>query len=102
MCDNPLTNQVTPDGYEIPFPPIILGTLGTDPAKKTVCVYGHLDVQPAAKADGWDTEPFKMVEKDGKLYGRGATDDKGPVLAWLKAIEAFQTLGIDIPVNLKV
>ena len=43
---------------------------------KTLCVYGHLDVQPAAKEDGWDTDPFVLTEKDGKLYGRGSTDDK--------------------------
>ena len=84
------------------LPPIILGNLGADPGKKTVCVYGHLDVQPAAVADGWDTEPFKLIEKDGKLYGRGSTDDKGPVLAWLKVIEAFQRLKMEIPVNIKV
>ena len=84
------------------MPPIILGNLGSDLSKKTVCIYGHLDVQPASKADGWDTEPFEMTEIDGKLYGRGSTDDKGPVLAWLKVIEAFQTLGIKLPVNLKV
>lgn len=60
-----------------------------------------MDVQPALKEDGWDTEPFVLTEKDGKLYGRGATDDKGPVLCWIHAIEAYQKLNIDIPVNLK-
>ena len=60
----------------VDFPPIILGRLGTDPAKKTLLIYGHLDVQPAKKEDGWDTEPFVLTEKDGKLYGRGSTDDK--------------------------
>lgn len=55
-----------PSGEEIPLPPIILGQLGSDPAKKTVCIYGHLDVQPANISDGWDTEPFTLVEKDGK------------------------------------
>lgn len=48
------------------MPPIILGRLGSDPGKKTVCIYGHLDVQPANIDDGWDTEPFKLVEKDGE------------------------------------
>lgn len=86
----------------IPLPPIILGHYGSDPAKKTVCIYGHLDVQPAKVSDGWDTDPFKLIEKDGKLYGRGSTDDKGPVLAWLKVIESFQKLNIEMPVNLKV
>lgn len=48
------------------MPPIILGRLGSDPGKKTVCIYGHLDVQPANIDDGWDTEPFTLVEKDGE------------------------------------
>lgn len=52
--------------------------------------------------DGWDTEPFVLTEKDGKLYGRGSTDDKGPVIGWIHAIEAFQKTGQEIPVNVKV
>lgn len=55
-----------PSGEEIPLPPIVLGRLGSDPGKKTVCIYGHLDVQPANIDDGWDTEPFTLVEKDGE------------------------------------
>ncbi|GFT31884.1 cytosolic non-specific dipeptidase [Nephila pilipes] len=93
--------QTLPNGITIPLPPILLGTLGEDPNKKTICVYGHLDVQPASKDDGWDTEPFVLTEKSGKLYGRGATDDKGPVLAWLHAITAFRKTGKELPVNLK-
>ncbi|XP_068003668.1 cytosolic non-specific dipeptidase [Melanerpes formicivorus] len=93
--------QKLPDGSEIPLPPIVLGTLGSDPCKKTVCVYGHLDVQPAALEDGWDSEPFTLVERDGKLYGRGSTDDKGPVLAWLNALEAYQQTNQEFPVNVK-
>uniref|UniRef100_A0A669D0Q2 Cytosolic non-specific dipeptidase n=1 Tax=Oreochromis niloticus TaxID=8128 RepID=A0A669D0Q2_ORENI len=93
--------QKLPSGEEIPLPPIILGQLGSDPAKKTVCIYGHLDVQPANIDDGWDTEPFTLVEKDGKLYGRGSTDDKGPVLAWFNCIEAYQKIGKDLPINIK-
>uniref|UniRef100_UPI00358F2221 cytosolic non-specific dipeptidase n=1 Tax=Myxine glutinosa TaxID=7769 RepID=UPI00358F2221 len=93
--------QKLPDGSEIPLPPVLLGALGSDPKKKTLCVYGHLDVQPAEKDDGWDTEPFTLVEKDGKLYGRGSTDDKGPVLAWFNCIEAMQALNMDLPVNLR-
>lgn len=62
-----------PSGEEIPLPPIVLGRLGSDPGKKTVCIYGHLDVQPASIEDGWDTEPFKLVEKDGKSKTYSAT-----------------------------
>jgi acetylornithine deacetylase/succinyl-diaminopimelate desuccinylase-like protein len=52
---------------------VIFGQLGKDPKKKTLVVYGHLDVQPAAKEDGWDTEPFELtVSRNGKkLFGRG-------------------------------
>lgn len=64
-------------------------------------MYGHLDVQPALLSDGWDTEPFVLTEKDGKLYGRGSSDDKGPVICWIHAIEGYQTLGIPLPVNIK-
>ncbi|XP_069476849.1 cytosolic non-specific dipeptidase-like [Ambystoma mexicanum] len=93
--------QKLPDGSEIALPPILLGRLGSDPGKKTVCVYGHLDVQPAALEDGWDSEPFVLEEREGKLYGRGSTDDKGPVLAWLNSIEAYQETKQEVPVNLK-
>lgn len=93
--------QPLPDGTTIPLPPVLLGSLGEDPAKKTILIYGHLDVQPALKSDGWDTEPFDLVEKNGKLYGRGASDDKGPVLGWIHALQAYKQVGLDVPVNLK-
>ena len=85
--------QTCNDGSKLPLPPILLGRLGRDPAKKTLLVYGHLDVQPALVEDGWNTDPFKLIEKDGKLWGRGSTDDKGPVLGWVNAIEAYQSCG---------
>lgn len=93
--------QPIPSGGEIPLPKVLLGVLGKDPKKKTVLVYGHLDVQPAAKEDGWHTDPFTLVEKDGKFYGRGSSDDKGPVICWINAIEAFQKNNIELPVNVK-
>ncbi|GHE79444.1 peptidase [Streptomyces longispororuber] len=57
-----------------------------DPHAPTVLVYGHHDVQPAARADGWDTDPFEPVVREGRLYARGAADDKGQVF--------FHTLGV--------
>ncbi|EDO27591.1 predicted protein, partial [Nematostella vectensis] len=51
--------------------------------------------------DGWDTEPFTLQEIDGKLYGRGSTDDKGPVLCWLHVIEAYKAIGEDLPINIR-
>ena len=44
---------------------------------------------------------LQLTRKDGKLYGRGSSDDKGPVLGWMHAIEAYQKSGIDLPVNVK-
>mmetsp|Transcript_57693 Transcript_57693/g.122745 ORF Transcript_57693/g.122745 Transcript_57693/m.122745 type:complete len:553 (+) Transcript_57693:100-1758(+) len=96
-----LGDEVLPDGSKIPLPPALLGQFGDDPNKKTLLVYGHLDVQPAKKSDGWATEPFELVNKDGKLYARGATDDKGPVTAWLWVIEAHKQLGRELPVNIR-
>lgn len=70
--------------------------------QKTLLVYGHYDVQPALKEDGWLHEPFKLTvdpEGSGKLYGRGSTDDKGPVMGWLNVIEAHKNLGLELPVS---
>lgn len=68
---------------------------------KTVLFYGHYDVQPAVKEDGWDTEPFEPVEKDGFVYARGATDDKGQMFAHIKAVESFLKQDGKLPVNVK-
>lgn len=89
------------EGQQIDLPPVVLATYGTDPKKKTVVVYGHYDVQPANFSDGWATEPFKLVEdKQGRMFGRGSTDDKGPVISWLWVIEIHQKLGIEFPGSL--
>ncbi|XP_055388659.1 cytosolic non-specific dipeptidase-like [Condylostylus longicornis] len=93
----PIQHKV--EGQIVELPPVILArSANEDPSKKTLLIYGHIDVQPAEKSDGWNTEPFDLTERDGKLFGRGATDDKGPVLAWTNAIEAFQKVGNN-PVN---
>ncbi|MGW5332838.1 dipeptidase [Streptomyces bauhiniae] len=57
-----------------------------DPEAPTVLVYGHHDVQPAAREDGWDTDPFEPVVRGNRLHARGAADDKGQVF--------FHTLGV--------
>ncbi|XP_050301476.1 cytosolic non-specific dipeptidase-like [Anthonomus grandis grandis] len=94
-------NQQFADGTVVKLPPVIFAQLGSNPCKKTVVVYGHLDVQPAHLSDGWDSEPFELTERDGKLFGRGSSDDKGPVLCWFHAIQSYKDLGIELPVNLK-
>lgn len=94
--------QELDDGEKFDLPPVIMAQFGDKSrTKPTVLVYGHYDVQPAEKDDGWSADPFQLTEIDGKLYGRGSTDDKGPILAWLWAIEVFQELKIELPVHLK-
>lgn len=72
---------------------------GTD--AKTVLIYGHYDVQPAVMEDGWDTNPFEPIEKDGSLYARGATDDKGQFLTHAKAVESLLQSDDGLAVNVK-
>ena len=76
--------------------------LGAGPNKPTVLVYGHYDVVPAVMEDGWDTPPFEPVLKDGKIYARGATDNKGQLFIHIKALEACLETNGSIPVNIKI
>ena len=76
--------------------------LGAGADKPTVLVYGHYDVVPAQLEDGWDTNPFEPVEKDGKIYARGATDDKGQLFIHVKALEAYLEANGGAPVNVKI
>jgi len=67
----------------------------------TVLFYGHYDVQPA-DASRWNSDPFKAEIRDGRMYGRGATDDKGPIIALISALEAQLEIDGKLPVNVKV
>lgn len=81
------TGFPTTEVWETPGAPAVFAEWPSDdPAAPTVLVYGHHDVQPAALEDGWDTEPFEPFVRDGRLYARGAADDKGQVF--------FHTLGV--------
>lgn len=65
-----------------------------------VLVYGHYDVQPPEPFDLWKTPPFQPVERGGKLFGRGASDNKGQFFAHVKAVEAYLKTRTPLPVNL--
>ncbi len=88
----------------IEFPqghPIVYGERLDAPGKPTLLVYGHYDVQPPEPLEPWDTPPFEPTEKNGNLYARGATDDKGQMFTHLKAAEAWlQSVGA-LPINVK-
>ncbi len=82
--------------------PVVYGEwLGAGTDRPTVLVYGHYDVVPAAMEDGWDTDPFDPVVKDGKVYARGATDDKGQLFVHVKALESYLSASGGAPVNVK-
>ena len=66
---------------------MVLGRVGSDAAKPTVVVYGHYDVMPAGDRAAWRTDPWALTGINGYLYGRGATDDKGPILATVFAVK---------------
>ena len=90
-----------PGKTNLDLPPVLTARYGTSPSKRTVLVYGHYDVQPASKEDGWSSDPFSLtIDAKDRMYGRGSTDDKGPVLGWLNAIHAHKEAGIEFPVNL--
>ncbi|KAI0305354.1 CNDP dipeptidase [Multifurca ochricompacta] len=91
------------EGQKLKLPPAILGRIGDVKSKKTILIYGHFDVQPAQLSDGWDFPPFKLTrdDKTGRLYGRGSSDDKGPIFGWINILEAHHTLKKPLPVNLR-
>lgn len=70
--------------------------------KPTVLIYGHYDVQPADPLEEWDSDPFKPEVRNGRLYARGASDDKGQVFMHLAVLEAFMKTKGHIPLNIKV
>lgn len=74
------------------------GEIGS--GKELIGIVGHLDVVPAHQEDGWTTDPFQMVEKDGVLYGRGVADDKGAVVASMIALKVLRDM--QIPLNKRI
>jgi acetylornithine deacetylase/succinyl-diaminopimelate desuccinylase-like protein len=82
--------------------PIVYAEWLGAPGAPTVLLYGHYDVQPADPLDLWKTPPFEPTLTDGKLYARGACDDKGQVYMHCSAIAAHLAVNGKLPVNLKM
>jgi len=81
--------------------PIVYGEKIIDPALPTVLVYGHYDVQPADPLNLWHSGPFEPVIKDGKIFARGACDDKGQMFMHIKALEVMAKTNT-LPCNVKI
>jgi len=80
--------------------PVVFAEKIVDPAKPTVLVYGHYDVQPVEPLELWNSGPFEPVIKDGRIYARGSADDKGQFYMHVKALE-IMTKTNSLPTNIK-
>lgn len=87
--------------HETPGHPIITAEKTPHDDRPTVLVYGHYDVQPSDPDELWDTPPFEPTVKNGRVYARGASDDKGQAYTHVKAIESYMKTGTELPVNVK-
>ena len=91
-----------PELHETERHPVVYGSRLFDPSLPTLLIYGHYDVQPPDPLDEWITPPFSPSIRDGFIYGRGATDNKGQCLTYLEAMEAILTDSGELPINVKV
>src|SRR6266849_10230891 len=80
--------------------PVVVGEYGT--RERTLLVYNHYDVQPPEPLDEWSTPPFEPTERDGFLFGRGVSDNKGNLMARLQAIEAYRATVGELPLRVRV
>lgn len=81
--------------------PVVFGELKSKKASKTLGFYNHYDVQPPEPLELWTSPPFEAEIKEGKVYARGVSDNKGNLVARLKATEAIMKKVGEVPVNLK-
>jgi acetylornithine deacetylase/succinyl-diaminopimelate desuccinylase-like protein len=81
-------------------PPTIVGETGK--GERTLLVYDHYDVQPPDPLDEWKTPPFEPTERDGYLFARGVSDNKGNLMARLQAIEAYRATIGELPLRVRV
>ena len=84
---------------ETPIHPVILGTRG-DPSWPRLVIYGHYDVQPPDPLDLWSSDPFKATERNGRLYGRGAADNKGPQIVHMCALHRALKKNPNLPIHI--
>ncbi len=81
--------------------PVVYGDWLHAPGKPTVMIYGHFDVQPVDPVNLWVTPPFDPAIRDGRIYARGANDDKGNMLPPIQAVEALLATEGALPINVK-
>lgn len=82
--------------------PALYGAWNGAPDRPTLLIYGHYDVQPPDPVDAWTSPPFEPTERNGRLYGRGASDDKGSSVIAIAAVAAYLEQTNALPVNVKL
>ena len=82
-------------------PPCVIGALPSQTSDRTLLCYAHYDVQPVEPVELWTYPPYSGELADGRMWGRGATDNKSGVMAFIKAAAAWRAVAGDVPVNLK-
>lgn len=85
--------------WETPGHPVVLARTTPDPSKRTVLVYGHYDVQPDEPLSEWKSAPFEPQIRDGRIYARGSTDNKGQIYAHIAGVEKTLREEGQLPVN---
>lgn len=81
--------------------PLVYGEIKSNRSPKTILFYNHYDVQPEEPLELWKSPPFKPEIRDGRIYGRGVSDDKGELVSRLKIVEAYLKTSGDLPCNVK-
>ncbi len=87
---------------ETPGHPLVYADWLHAAEKPTVLFYGHYDVQPADPLEEWHSPPFEPAERNGKIYARGAADDKGQVMVQVKALDSLLASAGALPVNVRL
>jgi acetylornithine deacetylase/succinyl-diaminopimelate desuccinylase-like protein len=82
-------------------PPCVIGFAPSSRSAKTLLAYAHYDVQPVEPVEKWTYPPYSAALADGRMWGRGATDNKSGVMAFIKAAAAWQKIAGTLPVNVK-
>jgi acetylornithine deacetylase/succinyl-diaminopimelate desuccinylase-like protein len=93
----PKTEVIETDGL-----PLVYAEWLAHPGKPTLLFYGHCDVQPADPVEEWKSAPFEPEVRDGKIYARGANDNKGQSMCWMGGLQALLARDGTLPVNVKV
>lgn len=81
--------------------PVVYGELLNDKNRFTLLIYGHYDVQAVEPIELWDSNPFEPEIRDGRIYARGAGDNKGQLMAQLLGLKTYQALYGELPINVK-